>query len=307
MTGEFEFTRDEADFDSKGVRCAATIFRPRGEKPPVGAAVVVMAHGFGGVRALRLYAYAEVFARAGYSVVVFDYRGWGDSDGEPRQVLSIADQLDDWRAALDFARSLPGTDPDRVVAWGTSFSGGHVITLAAGGEKLAAIIAQVPHISGVAAVRAKGLLSGVRLLPAAVGDTVRGMLGREPRYIDSVGLPGDLAVLTNPDAMSGLVRMEQQAGLDPSQYPRTVAARIVLRIGLYSPGRRAGAVTCPALIQIALDDVVTPADTARKAAARMTAATVREYDLDHFDPYVDPAFPAVVADQLDFLQSAVPI
>ena len=48
-----------------------------------------MAHGFGAARALRLYAYAAVFARAGYAVVVFDYRGWGDSDGVPRHVLNI--------------------------------------------------------------------------------------------------------------------------------------------------------------------------------------------------------------------------
>ncbi len=75
-----------------------------------------MAHGFGAARALRLYAYAAVFARAGYAVVVFDYRGWGDSDGVPRHVLNIADQLDDWRAALDFTRSLPDVDPRRIVA-----------------------------------------------------------------------------------------------------------------------------------------------------------------------------------------------
>lgn len=110
-----------------------------------------------------------------------------------------------------------------------------------------------------------------------------------------------------PDAAPGLAGMEQQAGLDGSEYPKTVAARIVTRIGFYSPGRRAGAVKCPALIQIARADAVIRAAAARRAAARMTAATVREYDLGHFDWYVDPAFPTVVADQLTCLKSAVPI
>ncbi|WP_280268666.1 alpha/beta hydrolase [Nocardia wallacei] len=269
--------------------------------------VVVMAHGFAGARAHRLFAYAAVFAEAGYLVVVFDYRGWGDSDGVPRHVLSIGDQLDDWRAALGFARALPGADPGRIVAWGTSFSGGHVITLAASGEPLEALIAQVPHVSGPAAVRAKGLLSGIRLLPAAIEDTVRGLLGREPRYIGSIGRPGDLAVLTSPDAVPGLDRMERDSGLDGSKYPRTVAARIVAHIGFYSPGRRAAAVACPTLIQIARTDVVTPATTARSTAARMSAATVREYDLGHFDCYVAPAFPTIITDQLNFLKSTVPI
>src|SRR3546814_13538534 len=112
-----------------------------------------MAHGFGAVRALRLYAYAEEFVAAGYAVAVFDYRGFGDSAGTPRQVLDVPMQHQDWRAALAYTRTLPGIDPDRVVALGTSFAGGHVLTLAGQGEPLAAIIAQVPHVSGPAAFR----------------------------------------------------------------------------------------------------------------------------------------------------------
>jgi len=309
MMSEFEFNRAETAFSSHGTRCAATVFRPVSEagNAPAARPVIVMAHGFGAPRAHRLYAYGGEFARAGYLVVVFDYRYWGDSDGLPRQVLTIADQLDDWRAAIEFARTLPGADSDRIVAWGTSFSGGHVITLAAGGENLAAIIAQVPHVSGPAAVRARGVLSGLRLMPAAIEDTIRASLGRTPRYIDSIGNPGDLAVLTSPDAMLGRTRLEQRSGLDGTEYPHTVAARIVARIGLYSPGRKAAAVNCPALIQIARADAITPAGPVRRAAAKMGDATVREYDLGHFDLYVEPAFPVIVADQLTFLNSTVPV
>lgn len=303
-----EFIREETEFSSNGIRCAATLFRPMAAAPdPLVRPVVVMAHGFGAPRAHRLYAYAEVFARGGYIVVVFDYRFWGDSDGWPRNVLSIPDQLDDWRRAIEFARTLPGADPDRIVAWGTSFSGGHVINLAGSGEKLAAIIAQVPHVSGPAAVRARGMLSGLRLIPAAIEDVVRATLKYEPRYIASVGHPGDLAMLNSPDVMPGIRRLEQQAGLTGSEYPHQVAARIVARIGLYSPLRKAAAVSCPTLIQIALSDVVTPAAPARKAAARMFHAVVREYDFGHFDFYVEPAFPTISADQLNFLKTTVPV
>ena len=56
-----------------------------------------MAHGFAAMRALRLAAYAERFAESGFAVLVFDYRGWGDSAGEPRRVLEIGSQQDDWR------------------------------------------------------------------------------------------------------------------------------------------------------------------------------------------------------------------
>lgn len=131
-THDGTFTTSEEWFDSGGTKCAARVYRPTATNQP--SPVVVMAHGFGAVRALRLYAYAERFAAAGYAVVVFDYRSFGESEGEPRQVLDIAMQHEDWRAALRFARSLEGIDHTRVVAWGTSFSGGHVITVAGRGN-----------------------------------------------------------------------------------------------------------------------------------------------------------------------------
>lgn len=310
MADDQSFTREETEFSSNGTRCATTVFRPA--EPASGATagkttrpVVVMGHGFAAVRAHRLYAYAEVFASHGYTTVVFDYRFFGDSAGLPRQVLHIPSQLDDWRNALAFARALPGVDPDRVVAWGTSFSGGHVITLAGTGERLAAIIAQVPHVNGRAAVGAKGVFSGLRLMPAVVDDTLRGALGREPRYIDSVGEPGDLAAIINPDAVADYARLCEQSGLDGSEYPRTVAARILPHVGLYSPSRKAATVSCPALIQIARRDTVTPAAATRKAASLMKNATVREYDLRHADLYVEPAFTTIVEDQIGFLKSSV--
>jgi pimeloyl-ACP methyl ester carboxylesterase len=264
-----------------------------------------MGHGFGGVRALRLYAYAERFAAAGYLVVVFDYRGFGESQGSPRQVLDVGMQHQDWRAALSFARTLPGADAERVVAWGTSFGGGHVISLAGQGEKLAAIIAQVPHVSGPAAVRATGLAPVLRIAGLGVRDQIASLLGRAPVYVDAVGLPGTTAVMTSPDAVAGLNRQIEESGLAEDDYPRYVAARITLKIGLYSPAKHASGVGCPALVQVAAHDAVTPRRVAERAAAKMARSTVHVYDCGHFDPYVEPLFEQVVSDQLAFLRDHV--
>ena len=298
------FKTAEETFLSQGVRCAARVYRPDVEQS---RPAIVMGHGFGGVRALRLYAYAERFAEAGYVVVVFDYRGFGESDGSPRQVLDVTMQLQDWRAALQFARTLPSVDPQRLVAWGTSFGGGHVITLAGQGEPLAAIIAHVPHVSGPAAVRATGLRSCLRLAPLALRDQVAALLGRGPVHVEAVGLPGTAAVMTSPDAVPGLDTQIAAAGLKTGDYPQHVAARIGLTIGRYSPIRHAAAVTCPALVQIAADDAVTPRAVAEKAAARMADATVHVYDCGHFDPYVEPHFARTLRDQLAFLTTRVPV
>lgn len=299
------FTWSDETFLSRGVECAIRVYRPNSANP-VAIPVIVMAHGFGAVRALRLYAYAEAFAAAGYAVAVFDYRGFGESSGTPRQLLDVAMQHQDWRAALAYARSLPGIDPDRIVAWGTSFGGGHVISVAGQGEPLAAIIAQVPHVSGPAAVRATGL-AGLRLGPSGVRDQLSAWTGREPVYVNSVGKRGEIAVMTSPDAIPGMNKLIEDSGLKPDDYPATVAARIALKIGLYSPKRWAKGITCPALVQIADSDAVTPRHVAEAAAAQMAAPTVRVYSAGHFDPYVEPLFTTVIADQLAFLREHVPV
>ena len=295
----------EEPFLSQGLRCAARVFRPTGTE--TARPVIVMGHGFAGVRALGLYAYAERFAAAGYVVLVFDYRGFGESDGSPRQLLDVGMQLQDWRAALEFARTLPDADPQRVVAWGTSFGGGHVITLAGQGEPLAAIIAQVPHVSGLAAVSATGLRSAMRLAPLALRDQAASLLHRPPVYVEAVGLPGSTAIMTSPDAVPGLDKQILEAGLKAGDYPQHVAARIGLTIGRYSPIKHAAAVTCPALVQIAAHDAVTPRGVAERAAARMANATVHVYDCGHFDPYVEPFFATTIRDQLDFLAVHLPV
>lgn len=298
------YTWTEDTFFSEGIECAVRLYRPVGQTEPVPA--IVMAHGFGAVRALRLYAYAERFAAAGYAVAAFDYRGFGDSAGTPRQVLDVRMQHQDWRAALAYARTLPGIDPERVVAWGTSFAGGHVISVAGQGEPLAAIIAQVPHVSGPAAVRATGILPSMRVGIVGIRDQIRAWTGRSPVYVDSAGRPGQTAVMTSPDAAPGMDKLIAESGLQVGDYPANVAARIVLKIGLYSPKRWARGVTCPALIQIADHDAVTPRHVAQAAAARMAAPTVHVYSCGHFDPYVEPLFTTVVADQLAFLREHVP-
>ncbi|MGJ0119039.1 alpha/beta hydrolase [Williamsia sp. MIQD14] len=306
MPTETEYTRTEETFVSAGVTCAATVYRPNRATPAGRAPVVVMAHGFAGVRGLRLPAYADVFAAAGYVVVLFDYRFFGDSEGEPRQLLDVASQLADWRAAIAFARTVDVADPDTVVAWGTSFAGGHVITTAGSGERLAAIIAQVPHVSGPAAVRATGIRRALRIAPSALADTVAAALHRAPRYVPSIGPEGSPAVMSAPGAEEAFERLVTESGLRRGDHPETVAARIALRIGLYSPARSASRVRCPALIQVALGDTIAPAAAATRAARAIPDATVLSYEGGHFDPYVEPLFSSVVADQLAFLRTVAP-
>lgn len=300
-TSTATFTREDVTFDSHGTSCAAWLYRPEGVVAPP---IVVMAHGFAAVRGMRLDTYAERFAQAGFASLVFDYRGFGDSDGEPRRVLSVPMQHQDWRAAVAYARTLPGVDPSRVVAWGTSFAGGHALHLAAEDHRLAAVIAQIPHVSGPAAVRSVPVRIVTRLIAAGLRDAIGAALGRAPHRLPAVGKPGEIAMMTAPDAWPLAQRL---AAADLPRFDRenNVAARIALWIATYSPGRRAKRITAPTLVQIARKDIVTPVKVAKKAAARIPNATVKTYDCSHFEPYLDPYFESVVGDQIDFLTRTV--
>ena len=295
------YTRHDTSFNSHGTSCAAWLYRPDGvDRPPI----IVMAHGFAAIRALRLDAYATRFAQAGYAALVFDYRGWGDSAGQPRRVLDIKAQHADWRAAIAHARTIDGVDSSRVIAWGSSFGGGHALHLAARDQSFAAVIAQVPHINGPASAFARPPQLVARLILAGAYDQLGALLGREPYRVDAAGEPGSFAMLTSPDAAPMAKRLagDRYEELLPEN---NVAARIALRVPFYSPGRTTNQITAPTLIQLAKHDIVTPYNIAMKAAKRIPNGEIRSYDCGHFDPYLEPHFDTVIADQIDFLNRHV--
>ena len=115
--------RLDVGFSSAGDECRGWLFMPDAES----SALVILGHGLGATREFGLEPYARRFADAGIAALAFTYRHFGDSGGQPRQLLDIERQLADWAAAIAYARRLDGIDPERIALWGTSFGGGHVI------------------------------------------------------------------------------------------------------------------------------------------------------------------------------------
>jgi fermentation-respiration switch protein FrsA (DUF1100 family) len=275
--------------------CAAWLYVPEGDGP---FPAVVLAHGWTGVREQRLDAFAERFAGEGIAALVFDYRHFGASGGQPRQLLDIKRQLEDWTAAVHYARSLAEVDMSRVALWGSSFSGGHVQEIAARDPTIAAVVAMVPFADGLRNLPSLGPRVALRLTAAGVRDQLGAALGQPPRMLASVGPPGSLAVMTSPDAEPGF------RAIDPpgSTWRNEAAARVALRVATYRPGRRAGRIAAPILYAIAEDDVVTPPAFAKAAAERAPHAEVRTYPGGHFDLYAGEGFERTIADQVDFLR-----
>jgi fermentation-respiration switch protein FrsA (DUF1100 family) len=267
---------------------------------PAGRPCVVMAHGFGATRDSGLDGYAQALAAAGADVLAFDYRHFGASSGEPRQLLSPARQRADYRAVIAHARTLPGVDPGRVVAWGVSLSGGHVLQVAAEDMRLAAVIALTPAPDGLAAMRVviarEGLGHVARLTRAGLADLAAALRGRPPVTVPIAGRPGATAVLTAPGAEDAWL-----AVVGPT-WRNAVCARILLEFGGYRPGRHAAKVTVPLLVQVADADQTAP-PAAAMAAAKRGRAEVRHLPADHFDVYPGgPFHEAAAAQQMQFLR-----
>ncbi len=283
--------RRDVRIPSHGEQLAAYVYRPDGEGR---APCVVMAHGFSATRDDGLPAYAEAFRDAGFVVVLFDYRHFGRSTGEPRQLLDIGRQQDDYRAVIDWARHADGVDPDRIALWGSSFSGGHVLTVAAGDPRIAAVIAQAPFTDSVAAIRAMPVRNILRASVAAVRDQLGALAGRPPRYLPAVGAPGSFAAMTAPEAQPGFAAIVGPESL----WRNEVAARIVLRLTLYRPVRDASRLTMPVLFCVCDADATTPPGPSLEAARRAPRGELRRYPYGHFDIYNDPQ---VKTDQVEFL------
>jgi pimeloyl-ACP methyl ester carboxylesterase len=263
--------------------------------------MVVIAHGFSGTRELRLDAYAQRFCDAGLGALVFDYRHFGASAGEPRQLLDIGSQQDDYRAAVGYARALDWVDPERVALFGTSFSGGHVIAVAAGDERIAAVVCQCPFTDGLASLPKLGAANIVRATVAGLRDQFAALAGRPARYVPAVGPPGSFAVMTTPDAQPGFEALRPP----DSNWENRVAARIALRVAAYRPGRLAAKVACPVLFCVCDGDAVAPPKATLKFARAAPRGEIKRYPVGHFDIYVGAPWEHAVADQTEFLSRSL--
>ena len=284
--------RTDVTFLSQGIRCAAWLYRPVSSGPHP---CIILAHGLGATRDMKLAEYATRFVEAGLAALVFDYRHFGASDGEPRRLLDIRLQLVDWAAAIAYVRTLDGIDPERIALWGTSFSGGHVIVTAARDQRIAAVVVQVPFTDGTTNIASEGFFGTLQLLRASIHDRLRQLLNKSPYYVKVAGEPGSLAALRTPGALESFQKFASQQHWDD-----TITARILLPIGLYRPIRSAPNVCCPLLVCICDEDQITSPQAALKTAKAAPHAEVLHYAGDHFDMYFDPIFEQAVTAQRDF-------
>jgi uncharacterized protein len=277
--------RRDIAFDAEGVTLRGWFFPAEGAGTP--GAAVVMAHGFSAVKEMYLDRFAEAFAAAGLNALVFDNRSFGASDGEPRQEIDPWAQVRDYRHAITYASTLPEVDPARIGIWGSSYSGAHVLVVAAIDRRVKAVVSQVPLISGHANLRAlvrADFIAGFREQFDA--DRVARFRGEPPVMVPVVD-KDPLAPSALPTADSWEWFSETGNTRAPS-WRNEVTLRSVEMFTEYEPGSYLPYISpTPLLMLVAAGDHLVPSELA--IAAFETAHQPKELVIvpgGHFDAYV---------------------
>ena len=297
-------SRKEVSFEVKGIAISAWLYLPENLSAPFPC--IVMGHGLGGTKDMGLESYAIRFQKAGFAVLAFDYRHLGKSEGEPRQLIWIPYQLEDYKAVIRYARSLNEIDPSRIALWGTSLSGGHVIVTSAKDEEIVCVCAQVPLLDGrVSAMMAYkhkkvNLIHSFRMIMHGQRDFVRSWFRLSPHKVPIVGKPGSIAIMAFTEAYETFIK------LAPDGFINEACARIFIRFDKYRPVKYARKVRCPVLLQVCDKDIGTPKSLVDETKKRMgKLAESVHYPIDHFDIYTGDNFEKAVSDQLEFFKKHI--
>jgi hypothetical protein len=297
--------RRDVEFDAEGTTLRGWFYPAEGASSS--APVIVMAHGFSAVKEMYLDKYAEAYQAAGLNALVFDNRNFGASDGEPRQEIDPVAQVRDYRHAITYAMSLPEVDRARVGVWGSSYSGGHALVVAAIDRRVRATVAQVPLVSGYENIRSlvrSDFIGGFRQQFDADREA-RGH-GEAPAMVPVVDKdPLAPSALPTPDSHQWFTETHETRA--PS-WRNEVTLRTVEMLSEYEPGSYIARISpTPLLMLVAENDVLTPTELA--LGAYENAREPKKLVIlpgGHFDAYVKGFEESMVPARDWFLEHLMP-
>jgi pimeloyl-ACP methyl ester carboxylesterase len=284
--------RQDVTFDSGGDPVAAWWYRPAAGAGT--GACVVMAHGFSLTRHDGLPIFAQAFADAGVHVLLFDHRYLGDSGGEPRQRFRAAAQRQDWERAIDHARTLEGVDPAKIVLWGYSFSGGHVVNQLLRRDDIAAAMVLCPFVDGLKRVFATRPGLTAWIVPRALRDIAGGH-----NLIPVTGQPGSHGAMSLEGEADGFAK----AVAPGSPWRNEISPGLFLTVGLHRPVTKAARIACPLWVGLGEQDISVDGGAVVRLAERAPKGELHRYPYDHWLPFVGDAPAIIAADQVTFLRA----
>ena len=287
--------RLDVEFPSRGLKCRGWLYVPDASVAKQPGPAIVMGHGFSAVKEMfQLSAYAKRFEDAGFITLVFDFRFLGASDGSPRGHIISHEQQEDYRNAITWLSLQPEVDAERIGAWGTSYSGGHVLHLAAFDRRIKAVVAQVPTINPVEQIVYRSGKDGLdQLMGMLVADRQQRFEDGAVNYVKIVGLPGEVSALSAPDAYEAMMRSAAGAPNWINQVTLESLENYIeylptASIELISP--------TPLMMVLAEEDSLIPVELARSAFDRAgEPKELHTFPCGHFEVYeTEPWFSQAV-------------
>lgn len=277
---------------------AGDFYLPKANLKP---AVIIMAHGFAGLRQFKLVQYAKRFAQAGYAVILFDYRYWGGSTGKPRELVSLSVQLEDWKTIIQYASNLKEIDKRRIVLWGTSLSGGYALSLAADLKNIQAVMVQVPYVDGAETAKHYPLPRYPEALKCSSQDYMGSKMGLAATTLPVVD-QYKLCFLPTSDSYYGYHSI-----VNPDYYwSGEVPARVFFSLMRYRPIQFVRKINIPVLFIAAKQDSLVPLASSREAATNIAPfVQYHEWEMKHFDVYHGTWFEKAITTQLEFLHQHI--
>lgn len=295
------FNRQDVTFASAGKKLVGWLYVPKGMKQGEKRPTIVMAHGWSAVKEMYLDDFAAKFSNGGFVVLVFDYRNFGDSEGEPRGHIDPHMQHEDYKNAISWASTQPTVDPGRIGIWGSSYSGAHVIHLAAFDRRVKCAVAQVPLVNATdnfrRLVRADNW-GGLQAWLAA--DRAEEYNTGKVNYLPVVAEQGKPSALPTQDSYDWFIKTGQTRA--PKWENRQTVRSLELALE-YNPAASIHLISpTPFMMVVAENDVLTPTDLAIEAFGR--AREPKQLVIlpgGHFDAYVS-GFPGASTPALNWFK-----
>lgn len=255
------------------------------------APCIIMAHGFSATKEMHLSGFAEAFQKAGMNVLVYDNRNLGSSGGQPRGEIDPDQQISDYRDAITYAQQLDAVDAEQIGIWGSSYSGGHVLVIAAKDRRVKCVVSQVPLVYGLE--NAQRLVrsdhwAGLRAGFAA--DRTGRLNGDAPLRLPVVGeKEGDPCALPTDDSREFFFGLSDQ---DRGAWENDITLRSMELFTEYEPGNWVSRIApTPLMLVAGSHDHLTPADlTLRAYENAMEPKKLLILDCAHFEAYTDAPF-----------------
>lgn len=281
--------RVPVEFESEGATLRGFLYEAVTGEPPF--PVVVMAHGTSATIPMVADRYAEVFAAAGISALLYDHRNLGISGGEPRQEINPWVQCRGYVDAVGFAADLARHDAERIALWGDSYTGGEVFLVAACDDRVAATVAQCPvfgaDLPSTAPSASVFELIRSTLLSGNVSGAPGDVTGPIPVVSsDQLGTPSLL------EPIQAFRWFTEYGGRHGSGWQNRATRVIPSNTAPYSPFACAPFVTTPSLMMVAPGDEMVHANPAvSRAAFELIPGEKEWYEIDggHFGLLFHPS------------------